>query len=51
MADQAGATMDDPEQQAFLRTREAMYGRFVSGLTWATGGVAVLLILLAIFLV
>ncbi len=50
MANQASATMDDPEQQAFLRTREAMYSRFVSGLIWATGGVALVLILLAIFL-
>ena len=44
------ARMDDPKLQEFLRSREEMYRGFNRAIVWAVGSVAVVLILLALFL-
>lgn len=51
MAEHGGAAMaDDPRLKEFLDSRQRAYGRFVILVTWTVASIALILILLAIFL-
>lgn len=52
MAQHGGATMaDDPKLDEFVKSRQRVYGNFVTFTMWAIAGIALLLILMAIFLI
>jgi hypothetical protein len=53
MAQHGGAVMaaDDPKLEEFVKTRERFYGNFLAFTIWSVGGIILLLVLMAIFLV
>lgn len=52
MAQHGGAmTTDDPKLKEFLRTRERVYGTFLTFAVWSIAAIVLLLILMAVFLV
>ncbi len=51
MAQHGGAVMaDDPKLDEFVKSRQRVYGRFVTFTVWSIAGIVLLLILLALFL-
>jgi hypothetical protein len=52
MAQHGGAVMaDDPKQAEFLKSRQRVYGNFITFTVWSIVAIVLLLILMAIFLV